>query len=189
MASGNFTARLDDAGIFDLSRLPVKLSPRDGFDWTVGVSASLPLFEGGALRAARTRAEHELQELRIRRRAAADRIEQSIRSTLHLAAASSAGIELAADAAGAARRNLELVTGAYEQAVVSILDLLDAQHAALLASEAATTAVYDHLIDLMDAQRAFGGFGFFADAAETTSFGQRLRAFFAEADYAPSDRP
>ena len=187
-AQGNLTALAQPvAGDIDLGRLHVTLPRPSRLNWTVGVSASLPLFEGGAHRAARARADRELEELRLRRRASAQRIEQRIRSALHFAGASYAGIELAADAVGAAGRNLELVTGAYEEGGVSILDLLDAQHAVLVAEQAAANAVYDHLIDLMDVQRAFGRFGFFADAAEVAAFAGRLRAFFAENGYQPCD--
>ena len=188
-ARGNLTALAQPvAGDIDLGGLHVTLPRPSRLNWTVGVSASLPLFEGGARRAARARADRELEELRLRRRARAERVEQRIRSALHFAGASYAGIELSGDAAGAARRNLELVTGAYEEGGVSILDLLDAQHAVLVAEQAAANAVYDHLIDLMDVQRAFGRFGFFADGAEVAAFGGRLHAFFAEAGYDPCGR-
>ena len=188
-ARANLTALAQpvDGDTFDLGGLHVTLPRPSRLNWTVGVSASLPLFEGGARRAARARADRELEELRLRRRARAERIEQRIRSALHFAGASYAGIELAADAAGAARRNLELVSGAYEAGAVSILDPLDAQHAVLVAEQAAANAVYDHLTDLMDVQRAFGRFGFFADAAEVAAFARRVRAFLAEAGYDPCD--
>ena len=156
--------------------------PTDGLvgylNWSAGVSASLPLFEGGARRAARTRASREVDELRLRRRAIAERIEQRVRSAAHLARASFAGIELTEAATVAARQNLDLVTGAYEQGVVPILDLLDAQHAALIAEEEAANAVYDHLIDQMAVQRALGRFRFFMNQEESVAFDARLRAHF-----------
>ena len=176
-------------GAVDVGGLHVALPLRSRLDWTVRVEASLPLFEGGARRAARARADRELEELLLHRRASAERIEQRIRSTLHFAGASFVGIELAADANLAARRNLELLVDAYEQGGVSILDLLDAQQAAVAAEQVAANAVYDHLIDLMDVQRAFGRFGFFADAAYVRAFGERLRAFFAAAGYDPRGLP
>lgn len=188
-ARGNLTTLAQPSvGTLDVGPLHVTLPPRSRLNWTVGVSASLPLFEGGARRAARARADRKLEELRLRRRASAERVEQRIRSALHFAGASFAGIELAADGAVAARRNLELVVDAYEEGSVSILDLLDAQQAAVVAEQAAANAVYDHLIDLMEVHRALGRFGFFADAAEVAAFGGRLRAFFAEAAYDPPDR-
>ena len=188
VAHGELTGRLESASAFDPSLLPLGLDPQNRFHWTVGVSASLPLFEGGALGAARARAARELEELRLRRRAAAEQVEQRLRSALHFAGASFAGIELAEDAAAAARRNLALITDAYDEGGVSILDLLDAQHAALVANAAAANVVYDHLIDVMGVQRALGRFGFVADAAESAAFAARLRAFIATAGYDSRDR-
>ena len=170
-------------GALELGGLPFQSARRPDrlvryLNWTAGVQASLPLFEGGARRAARTRARRELDELRLRRRAAAERIEQRIRSAAHLAGASFVGIELADAAADAARSNLALVSSAYEQGAVPMLDLLDAQHAALLAEQEAANAVSDHLIDQMAVQRALGRFRFFMTREEAAAFDARLRNFF-----------
>ena len=173
---------------FDTRAGPFPLARPNGRNWTVGVSASLPLFTGGTRRAEQTRAERELDELRLARRAAAERIEQRLRTVMHHAGASYAGIGLAGDAADAARRNLALVTEAYEQGALSILELIDAQNAALVAEESAGTAVYDYLIDLMGAHRASGRFGLLMDPGEVAAFHSRLRAFFRDAGYEPSKR-
>ena len=189
-ASGDLTTVQVAGGLdaVDGADLPFPITRPNALNWSVGVSASLPLFTGGARRAERTRAEEELEELRLARRAAAERIEQRLRSVLHEAGASYAGIDLAADAADAARRNLALVTDAYEQGALSILDLIDAQNAALVAEQGAATAVYDYLSDLMDVQRASGRFGLFMQPAEVAAFGERLRAFFRDAGYEPRPR-
>ena len=123
--------------------------------WNVGIRASLPLFSGGGNIAAQARARQELQELENQRAATRDGLEARIRAALHTAGASYAGITLSEDAAVAAARNLELVEDAYGRGVVSILDLLDAQNAAIVAEEAAN-AVYDFLLDLMEVERAIG---------------------------------
>ena len=186
-AGGDLTAVQTAGGLesVDARDLPFPITRPNALNWSFGVSASLPLFTGGARRAERTRAEMELDELGLARRAAAERVEQRLRTVLHRAGASWAGIDLAADAADAARRNLALVTDAYEQGVLSILDLIDAQNAALVAEQSAATAVYDYLSDLMDAHRAAGRFGLFMEPAELVAFADRLRAFFREAGYEP----
>ncbi len=51
----------------------------------------------------------------------------------------------------------------------------------------AANAVYDFLIDLMEVQRAAGGFDFFRTAEEREDFFQRLDAFMA-AEGMPTDR-
>jgi len=159
--------------------------PKNAIDWRVGVAASVPLFHGGARRAERSRAGHELEELRLVRRAAAERVEQRIRTALHLAGASFLGIGFAAEAAGAAQRNLALVGDAYEQGGVGILDVLDAQHTALLADLAAANAAHDFLTHVMDVHRAIGRFGFLMSGAELTEFAERMQRFFAERGGAP----
>ena len=154
-------------------------------NWTVGLNASLPLFTGGARRAEQTQATEALQELRFKREATAERIEQRVRSALHQAGASYAGIQLSTDAADAARRNLVIVTDAYEQGAVSILDLLDAQNSQLVAELVAASAVYDYLLDLMAVQRAGGQFDFFLAPAEYQDLLARLRTYFGQAGYVP----
>ena len=152
---------------FDLGLpFPVDLPTRNPLNWTLNVSASLPLFTGGARRAERARAFEELEELRLTRRSLAQKVEQRVRSVLHSAGASFAGIELSEDSADAAERNLEFVTDAYEQGTASILDLLDAQNQALVARQVAANAVFDYLIDLMGVQRAVGRFDFFMTPVE-----------------------
>ena len=190
-AGGDLTAVQTAGGLesVDARDLPFPITRPNALNWSFGVSASLPLFTGGARRAERTRAEMELDELGLARRAAAERVEQRLRTVLHRAGASWAGIDLAADAADAARRNLALVTDAYEQGVLSILDLIDAQNAALVAEQSAATAVYDYLVDLMDVHRASGRFGLFMEPAELAAFADRLGAFFRDAGYAPRPGP
>ena len=190
-AGGNLTALRTAGGLdsIDAADLPFAIVRPNALNWSVGVSASLPLFTGGARRAERTRAEQELDELRLTRRAVAERVEQRLRAAMHRAGASYAGIDLAADAADAARRNLALIADAYEQGVLSILDLIDAQNAALVAEQSAATAVHDYLIDLMDTHRASGLFGVFMEPAGLAAFTDRLRAFFRDAGYEPRPRP
>ena len=172
-------ARSDVGGLghgdIALSGLPFALGQPSALNWTVGLSATLPLFEGGARRARRSRAERELDELRLARRAEAARVEQRIRSALHLANASYVAIDFTVEAARAARRNLELVTDSYREGSASLLDLIDAQQTALATRRMEANAVYDYLVDLMDVHRAIGQFGFFMEPAEIAGFTERLR--------------
>jgi outer membrane protein TolC len=157
-------------------------------DFGLGLSVSLPLFSGGSRFAERTQALDELAQLRVEREALAERIDQRIRSALHEAGSSYASIGLAEEGAEAARNNLDLVTDAYSRGTVSILELLDAQNAALVADLVAATAVYDFLIDLMNAERAIGRFDFFMTAAQRDAYFDRLEAFVTAAGAPPEPR-
>jgi outer membrane protein TolC len=141
---------------------------------------SLPLFEGGARFADKHQATEELTQLEIERSAVAERIGLRIRSALHLAGASHAGIKLSRDAAVASQNNLELVTDAYTRGTVSIIDLLDAQNAAVVDEQNAANAVYDFLIDLMDVERAVGQFDFFATPDERADWFTRADSYIEQ---------
>lgn len=149
----------------------------DKWDWAVGVSASLPLYEGGGRFAAVDRASQEHAELMLQKRAVKARIEQRVRSALHRAGASFPAIRLSRAAADAAAGNLELVTDAYSRGQASIIQLLDAQNQALVSDLAAANSVYQFLVDLMEVERAVGRFGFFLGAADRERFFTRLDAF------------
>ena len=166
------------------SPLPPEFPVPDRTTWEVGIQASLPLFTGGERAARRTQAEEELARLRTERAATANRIEQLVRSALHDTGASYAAIGLARESADAARRNLELVQDSYGRGVVSIIDLLDAQNAAITAEAAAANAINDFLLDLMDVERAVGRFGFFVTPAERQDYFSRLNRYAAEAEAA-----
>jgi outer membrane protein TolC/ABC-type uncharacterized transport system substrate-binding protein len=165
--------------------LPFELGAAGNVNWTASVTASLPVFTGGARRAERAQTSEELAELRLTRRSVAQQVEQRARSTLHAAGASFAGIELAEASADAADRSLVLVTDAYQQGAASILDLLDAQNQALVAGQVAANAVFDYLIDLMNVQRAVGRFDFFLSPDEHRAFLERLGRFFVAAGFDP----
>ncbi|MCW9014662.1 MAG: TolC family protein [Gammaproteobacteria bacterium] len=155
------------------------LSAEDETDWSVGINVSLPLFEGGARRARVSGSRLALEKNNIQRDATAGRIEQGIRATLHQIKASYPSIQLSREAAIAARKNLELVTDAYTRGTLSIIDLLDAQNAALVAEESATNAEFDFLIDLMNLQRNIGRFDFFLDEQGLDDWLNRLRIYIA----------
>jgi len=153
--------------------------------WSVRLGAALPLFAGFARTATRSQATIELDRLAIEREAVALAVGQQIRAALLVAGASWAGIEQARSAAEAARRNFELVSDAYASGTASIITLLDAQQAALTSGEAAATAVYDFLADLMTAERATGEFNVLRTADERRALFDRLEDFFRAAGVTP----
>ncbi len=155
-------------------------------NWTVGIQAALPLYRGGQLRAQRARATVELDRLTTEREATRLWIEQRIRSALHLAGASFAGIALAQEAASAAQENLDMVRDAYTEGLVSIVRLLDAQSQALSARLDSANAVFNHLIDLMEAQRAAGRFDYFRSAEEREALIRNIEHYYEERGHASS---
>ncbi|MDD9939177.1 MAG: TolC family protein [Myxococcales bacterium] len=148
---------------------------RNSFVWQVGIHASVPLFEGTSNYAAIGKAEQELVQLRDRRAAVAQRIEQRVRSALHQAGASRPGIQLTRAASEAAGKNLELVEDAYRSGTLSVIDLVDASSQALVAELAAADARHNFMVDFVRAERAIGSFTFLRDSDARAALLQRLR--------------
>ena len=152
----------------------------DDKETTVGVQLSIPLLTSGARSADKVRAYEELQRLQLELQATEERVEQRIRSALHAVRSSYAGIELSRNAADAARKNLKVIKDAYTRGTASILDLLDAQNAAVVAKQSAANAVYDFLKDLMEMERAIARFDFFTTPEEQTAWFEKLDAFYRQ---------
>ncbi len=153
------------------------LSSEGDTNWVLGVNVSLPLFEGGARNARLSGSRFKLSQQNTQQEAIRERIEQRIRFYQHRIGASYPSIQLSKDGAAAAQKNLNLVSAAYSRGVVSILDLLDAQNAALIADEAAANAVFDFLVDLMNLQRNLGHFDFFLSGQKLDDMFDRLKAY------------
>ncbi len=149
--------------------------------WNLGLNLSFPIFRGWGKRADRGVASESLARLRTERALTRNLVEQRIRTAVELAGGSYGSISQANEAADAAQRSLELVTDAYARGAVSILDLLDAQNAALVTREVGANAVYDFLIDLMSAQRAIGQFDFFRTPDGLADFQRRMDDYFRTA--------
>ena len=167
--------RVEATSILDRSGAGAQL-PAQGGDrsWTIGVSASLPLFEGGGRLAEVTRNRSERNRLVFERNATRELVEQRTRSALHRMGGSFASIRLSREAADAATNNLDLTIDGYSRGVLSILSLIDAQNAALSSDLGAANAVYAFLIDLMEVERAVGRYSFFMNDGEIDDMLDRL---------------
>ena len=157
------------------------LPTTDDTSWSIGLSAALPLYSGGSRRADVIQAEEELSRLSLELDSAAERIATRIRVGMRLASGSFRGIRLSQQASDAAARSLALVSDSYARGAVSILDLLDAQNAALRGEQLYANAIYDFFVDLMEVQRAANRFDFFLTTAERDLWYQRLEDFFDRA--------
>jgi outer membrane protein len=175
--------RADRSEIF--ARSGARAAPLPGMDdtqTTVSLQLSLPLFTSGARSADKQQAVEELTGLRLQRDAAAERVNQRIRSSLYIARSALTAIRLSREAADAAQSNLDVVRDAYSRGTVSILDLLDAQNAALVADLRSATGVYDFVRDLMEVERAAARFDFFLTPQDQADWFTRLERNLKEHD-------
>jgi len=145
-------------------------------DWSVGLQATLPLFSGGLKKANVSRASYELRQLESLRSSAEERVEEAIRSQLHLAQAAYAQINLTAIAAEASLKNYDLVSDAYARGAVNVIELLDAQETSLTASAASAESLYNFLSIIMAMQRAVGGYDYLLPPDERNALAVEFRS-------------
>ena len=183
---GQYTKRLSESGAGSddsaspLAGLGISLPSANDEDWSIALSLSLPLLTGGAQLADHAQATETAEQLLVQRDAAAERVEQGVRAALTNTRSSYPSMGFTRQASESARKNLELVTDAYAKGVSSILNLLDAQNAALTAEEAASDAVYIFLIDMLRVQRAVGEFDFFRTPQERDVLFKKMEAYFGK---------
>lgn len=162
---------------------PGQVIPNDT-SWSLGLSAQVPLFSGLGRHAEQNQADHELTQIRTERRALAQRVEQGIRTAIHIAGASFANIRQSRLSATAAEKNLEVVRDNYAQGGLNYLNLLDAQNVALVSRRGAASAAYSFLIDRVEVQRRVSRFDLLNSAQDNKAWAQRLQAFLQEQGHA-----
>ncbi len=151
--------------------------PKD-FNWTLALNLSLPLYSGGSRFVEKSLAGIEISKLKIEKESIKNKLEQNIRSQFHLSGASFAGMKEADKAAKAAYSTLELVVDSYQRGAVSIVELIDAQNAALISAELAVNARVDFIQDLMNLMRATGKFIYLEKQSEIDRTFSEFKEFF-----------
>lgn len=156
------------------------LPQANDMNWSIGLNASFDLFDGTRKFVELSQSNIELNKLMTQRRSAEQKIEQAIRSNLYFVGSSFSSIRYSRSAAEAAKKNLDIVTNKYSAGTATIVDLLDAQHAALSAEQLAANATYDFMINLMEVQRVSGRFVFMMSESEQDAFFDRLKNYVQE---------
>ncbi len=179
---GNVSTNVLREGAGSSSSMNFPGAERPDFPWSAGMSVNLPLFQGNSRSARRERTAATLAQVELQRDMAVQRIEQNVRVQLQFARASLGVVRESETAARTAQESLELVTEAYGQGLVTVVDLLEAQTNMLLSNRNVTNAIFDYLINLKRVERAVGRFEAFATPEEQINFIQRLEEYIQSID-------
>ncbi len=147
--------------------------------WNAGIQLSLNIFNGFATRATQDRSSLLLEQLRIQRAAAAEKVALRILVEMERTKASYFAIQQAKLQQQAARQMLDIITESYSNGALSILSLLDAQNSALQADQIAANALYDFFIDYISLERAVGAIDVLMSRSEREEVVQRMNAFMS----------
>lgn len=179
---GNVSTNVLREGAGSSSPMNFPGAERPDFPWSAGISVNLPLFQGNSRSARRERTAATLAQVELQRNMAVQRIEQNVRVQLQFARASLGVVRESETAARTAQESLELVTEAYGQGLVTVVDLLEAQTNMLLSNRNVTNAIFDYLINLKRVERAVGRFEAFATPEEQINFIQRFEEYIQSID-------
>lgn len=149
-------------------------------EWGIAAQLVFPLFEGGAKPASYRQARELHASLRLQRQAAAESLEQAIRSSFAAASGGYRSLGHAREQETNARKNFELVYQAYVLGAADYLDVLDAQSQLLTAQLTTVGALYEFLGQLIDAETQLAFFPFLEDPAAVEQLLQRLERELAQ---------
>ncbi len=125
-------------------------------EWRIGLSITLPLYEGGDLRYERNQKEKELEIATLQLENQKAVYEQKTLNLLNELVAKYSDVLNRKRAAEAARKNLDLVTDNYASGTTSIIALLDARTNAIAAEEQEVSSKYDFLKKKFEVERQIG---------------------------------
>lgn len=146
-------------------------------NWNLGVNLSIPLFEGN-------RRSIDLQTSKLQQRQLEyqlDNLDQNLRllvtsSAIELLTAKT-NIRFSRVAAENTQKNFELVQDYYRNGNVSVLDLIDAQEAALQAKQGYAISVYQYLTAYIGLENSIGRYGLLETEENNAALNARFKSF------------
>jgi outer membrane protein TolC len=145
-----------------------------GPTWNAAVVASIPLFNGGSRRYQKQKTQIELYQLQDERKDLGNKLEFQIRTSLEKVHTSYRNYLLNRHAAESAQKNVDIVQDLYNEGLVSIVNLIDAQNAYLGAEINASNSLFQFIVDLFTMERYTGQYLSLATEEQRTAFLQRF---------------
>ena len=173
--SGQYDYPLENSG-FPEGVMPIEMKPT----YNVALGLQIPIFQGNSRKRAQEQTQVGIYQLNDQLQDLRNNLELRVRSNLEIAAASFSNLELSREAAQAAEKNFEIAQNNYQQGLLNVTSLIDAQNAALGAKINATNAAYTFMSDFLAVERASGYYHFLALPQEQEAFFARFIAFIAQ---------
>ena len=164
-------------GRYDAPEVPPGFNAPADYSWNTAVSLQFPIFNGFNRKHSKEKAAVEVLKLNDQLQNTRNLLELQIRANLETAGASFSNLDLSQIAAEAARKNFEVAQDSYQQGLLNITALIDAQNAYFQAQINATNAVYQFVIDFMAVERSIGYYHFLAIDSERNDFFRRFIEF------------
>ena len=173
LPSASLTAQLDH--VLQKWSFPEGVSPTEKkAQWSIGLGVQYPIFQGKTRKIAVEQDRLALDQLKYRYSDVEQFMELNVRVLMETAIASYTRVDLSREAASAAQRNFEILQDSYNQGVINITSLIDAQNSSVLTDLKAVNAEYTFIADFIALERAMGFYFFLATDEERDDFIRRL---------------
>ncbi|MEQ8471517.1 MAG: ABC transporter substrate binding protein [Marinoscillum sp.] len=145
--------------------------------WLVGVSLSLPIFDGFGRKAAIQQSKVRLDQLDYSQTLLDQNLELGIRAGVLDLLSASTNIRYSQSASESALENFELVQENYKQGQVTITQLIDAQQTALQAELAAAFSIYEYIQAHLQLEFNVGSFIILMSEERVQDFNNRFQQY------------
>lgn len=159
-----------------LQRAGLASSPTSEFSnfvdsfWSVGVTVSYPLFEGNRKNINRRQTNIQKDQLTLQKKELVNNLELSIQNALVNLITSQTNILLSKKSADNAQKNFDISYDLYLESVISIVQFLDAQNAALGAKLNYINSIYNYILSFAELENSIGFFSMLATPKEKEEF-------------------
>lgn len=142
--------------------------------WQATVAATWPLYLGGEIGSRKRQLEIEIEKLLAEKKELLQSLELRVRKSVLDLVSRGLNLGLSRQSAEAADKSLQIVQQSYQKGTISIVELLDAQNAALSARENAINSIYEYMLGLLNVERAVGNFAVLNDSRVPDDFLNRF---------------
>ena len=167
----------------DQFNYPEGVMPIEGVNtYNAAVAVQFPIFQGNARRYEREQLKVGALQLEDQMANLRNGLEFQVRSNMETAGASFSNLALTQISVDASRKNFELAQNNYQQGLLNITSLIDAQNALLQAEINAINAEYTFISDFLAVERSIGYYHSLAFPQEQDAFLQRFVQFITNQD-------
>ena len=148
-------------------------------NWNVALSLTYPLFDGNRRQIDLQRTRIQQDQIQFQKKELDLNLSLNITAKVLQLLTAQTNINFSRTSSESAWKNFELVQENYKQGQVSIVQLIDAQRAALQAKQAYSISIYQYLVAHLELENAVGFYSQLASPEEQKAFEERFIQFTA----------
>jgi len=148
--------------------------------WNAAVALQIPILQGGSRSHQKQQTQVSVLQLEDQIADLRNKLEFQIRANLETLGASFANLRLTQEAAEASDKNFKIVQDSYQQGLINVTALIDAQNNTLQSDINAINAAYQFIVDFLAVERSIGQYQFLALPEEREAFMQRFVTFMGK---------